>query len=287
MTPLRKRMLEDLKIRNYAPKTLKAYTYYVARFAKHFGRSPATLGPEDIRTYQVHLVEVEKASWEVLSLSVAAIRFLYRYTLQKPWMIEQIPYPRTEKKLPVVLSRGEVAKLLGTITNLKHFTMVATTYAAGLRSSEVRHLKVEDIDGERKVLRVRAAKGNRDRYVPLSVGLHEALRAYYRAYRPETWLFPGSRPEKPYAESALGRMCVKARKRAGIEKRATPHTLRHSFATHLLEAGVDLRVIQILLGHSSLHSTQKYLHVSRELMKTHRRSLDLLEGVLSGAPSAA
>ena len=279
MTPLRTRMTQDLRIRNYAATTIKVYIDLVARFARFFGRSPEHLGPEDIRTYQVHLVDERKVSWTTLNQTVCALRFLYRVTLGKDWTIQHIPYAKREKKLPVVLSRKEVARLLRAAENLKHRTLLMTAYGCGLRRLEVVNLRVDDIDSSRRVVGVRRGKGGKDRYVPLSPALLKALRAYWRAYRPAGPLFPGANASAPMKPSTLGKVCAQARSKARLRKGVSMHTLRHSFATDHLEAGTDLRTLQMILGHNSLRTTSIYLHVSAAKIRDARSPLDLLDDI--------
>jgi site-specific recombinase XerD len=261
MTALRQRMIEDLTVRNFARRTVDCYVRRVARFAQYFGQSPDRLGPEDIRRYLVFLQQEKHVSWTVFNQTVCALRFFCQVTAGKPWLVDKIPFPRGEKRLPVVLSRQEVARLLAAIPNQKHGTILATAYATGLRVSELTALRLEAIDSERMVLRVEQGKGRRDRELPLAETLLNRLRDYWRAYRPRPWLFPGHRPEQPIHPTAVQRVCITARRRMKMTKRATVHTLRHCYASHLLEAGVDLRTIQLLLGHRSLNTTAMYLHV--------------------------
>jgi site-specific recombinase XerD len=272
-------MTQDLRIRNYSDSTMTVYLDRVERFARFFGKSPARLGPEDIRAYQVHLVEERKVSWAMLNQTVCALRFLYRTTLGKDWAVRHIPYAKGEKKLPVVLSRKEVARLLHAAENRKHRTMLMTAYGCGLRLSEVVNLRVGDIDSSRMVVRVRNGKGRKDRYVPLSPALLKALRAYWREYRPADHLFPGANASEPFKPRTLGKVCERARSRAGLRKGVSMHTLRHSFATHHLEAGTDLRTLQIILGHNSLATTSIYLHVSAAKIHNAGSPLDLLDAI--------
>ena len=262
MTPLRQRMLEDMGIRNLAENTQLSYLQQVSAYARYFGRSPEALGPEDVRTYQVHLVEVRKLSPASVGIATSALRFLYKVTLKRDWALEDIPMPKKPFRLPVILSREEVTRLLEAIASLKHRTILTTTYAAGLRVSEATHLRVTDIDSQRMVLRVDQGKGRKDRYVMLSPRLLEALRVYWRSERPSLWLFPGDMPEQPITKGAVEAACQKARRASGLTKPVTPHSLRHAFATHLLEAGTDVRTIQLLLGHRSLATTSRYLKVA-------------------------
>jgi integrase/recombinase XerD len=275
---LRTRMIEDLRIRNYSEKTVKVYVRCVALFAKYFNRSPKELGQDEVRKYQRYLVEEKKASWTFFNQTVCALRFLYGQTLKVDWPVKQIPFPRQERRLPEVLSLSEVAKFLSCVSALLYRTILQTIYGAGLRLAEALHLKPGDIDSARMVIRVRQGKGKKDRYVTLSPTLLETLREYYKAYRPEgEWLFPNRTGEYPIHPTAVQRACRKAAQVAGINKRVTPHTLRHSFATGLLEAGVDLRTIQVLLGHGSLNTTAIYLHVAVGAQQTRREMADLLK----------
>lgn len=276
MSALRERMITDLRVRNYSPRTIECYTQCVARFARHFGRSPAGLGPEQIRTYQQHLVETKHASWTLINQTVCALRFLYRVTLQRPTTIDHIPFPRQPKRLPVILSRAEVARFLAAVSHPKHRAVLTTMYATGVRLAEALHLLVSDVDSARPCLRVAQGKGQQDRYTLLPPTLLEALRTYWRLTRPTTWLFPGRRPEQPLTATAIQRRCAPAARRAGLAKPVSTHTMRHCFATHLLEAGVDLRTIQQLLGHRYLETTAVYLHVVTPGLTAACRSTDLL-----------
>ena len=284
MTPLRKRMTEDLIIRNYAESTKRTYISQVARFALYFGKSPEFLGPEHVRKYQVYLLNEKKISYSEFNRAVSALRFLYKFTLHRAWMIERIPFPRGTKTLPVILSHGEIQRLFAATTNLKHRTMLMTIYASGTRLSELTHLRLEDIDGERNVIRIRQGKGRKDRYTLLPNSLLQALRTYWKVYGQKTysltdWLFPGRPPERHLHPSSVEDFCRKAAGISQIRKRVTPHTLRHCFATHLLEAGTDLRTIQILLGHNSLRTTSMYLHLSSKEVFSTKSPLDLLKAV--------
>ena len=276
MTTLRQRMIEDLKIRNRSPRTINTYTACVAHFARHFGKSPELLGPEEIRQYQVYLVHERKVSWSYFNQVVSALRFLYRVTLAREWTISHIPYPRQPRKLPVILSPAEVQRFLETIKQLKYRAILMTAYAAGLRLSEVIHLQVADIDSQRMLIRVRQGKGQKDRYVMLAPTLLPLLRRYWRQERPKLWLFPGHRPEMPIECSTVQRACSQAGRNAGLTKPVTVRVLRHCFATHLLEAGANIRVIQTLLGHRSLSTTQRYTYVSEKTVHATVSPLELL-----------
>ena len=276
MTELRRRMIEELQLRNYAPNTITVYIRCVAQFAQHFRLSPDRLGLEHIRQYQLFLVRQKKVSWALFNQTVCALRFLYRHILHRDWMIEYIPYPRREDKLPVVLSPAEVAAVFEATHNLKHRTILMTIYAAGLRVSEVTHLRLSDIDSQRQLIRIRQGKGHKDRQVMLSPTLLEALRIYWKSYRPTVWLFPGESPERPLSSETVWRVCHQAGEAAHLSKPISPHTLRHCFATHLLEDTIDLRRIQVLLGHRHLKTRSRYLHVSNLAVRTTVSPLERL-----------
>jgi integrase/recombinase XerD len=276
MTPLRRRMIDDMGLRNLAPKTIEVYTQRVAAFAKHFQRSPEALGPDEIRTYLLHLVQERHISWSYYSQTVAALRFLYEVTLQRQGVMTRIRCPKVPKKLPVVLSRDEVTRVLAAVGSLKHRALLMTAYAAGRRVSDVASLRLEDIDSKRMLIRVHQGKGRKDRYVMLSPRLLDLLRLYWKAEHPADWLFPGDVPGRPLVEESIRRICTRAAKAAGLDKHVTAHTLRHSFATHLLEAGTDIRTIQVLLGHRNLKTTALYTHVSPLAVETTPSPLDRL-----------
>ena len=273
---LRQRMIEDLHIRNYSPRTVDIYSRCVARFASYFGKSPELLGPEQVRQYQSFLVEQKKASWSLFNQTVSALRFLYGVTLGRKEVIEYIPYPKQERKLPVVLSLEEIGEFFGSVRNLKYRTVLRTMYGAGLRISEALGLLVSDVDSKRMVIRVQQGKGRKDRYADLSPTLLFQLREYWRVYRPQSWLFPGRSLGQPLQASSVQRACVEARLRAGIGKPVTTHTMRHCYATHLLEAGKDLRTIQMRLGHGALNTTAIYLHVAAGAERSPSSAVDLL-----------
>ena len=259
MTSLRRRMLEDMQVRNFSPHTQTSYLEQVSRFARHFQQSPERLGPEEIRAYQIYLANEKKLAVASILLAVAALRFLYTVTLKKAWRVEDIiPAPKKPQRLPVVLSPDEVLQFLACVPNLKHRAIFTTCYAAGLRISEVLHLRPTDIDSRRMVIRVDQGKGQKDRYVMLSPKLLELLRTWWRVARPTEWLFPGNRPGRAIGKDAVEEACQKARRRCRIPKPITPHLLRHAFAVHLLETGTDVRTIQLLLGHRSLATTARY-----------------------------
>lgn len=275
ISPLRRRMIEDMSIRNLSPATQRCYLHAVSKFSRYFGRSPDKLGLEDVRAFQVHLVS-RGISWGALNQTVCALRFLYGITLGRDEIPVRIAYAREPRKLPVVLSTNEVVRFLEAVPGLKARAALTIAYAAGLRVSEVVNLKVGDIDSDRMVIRVVHGKGGKDRYVMLSHQLLQILRAYWRRARPQDWLFPRDGRNRPISNSVLYDACHLAREEAGIGKRVTPHSLRHSFATHLLESGTDLRVIQVLLGHNSLTSTAIYTRVSTRLIRQTQSPLDQL-----------
>lgn len=285
MTPLRQRMLEDMSIRNLAENTQSAYLQQVAAYSRHFGRSPDQLGPEEVRTYQLYLMEVRALTPSSICVATGALRFLYKVTLKRPWAVEEIPMPKRPRKLPEILSPEEVRHFLDAIINHKHRAILMTAYAAGLRVSEATHLKVTDIDSQRMMLRVEQGKGMKDRYVMLSPRLLDVLRTYWKSARPTRWMFPGEVPGQPITREAVGLACQKARRDAGITKSITPHSLRHAFATHLLESGADLRTIQLLLGHRSLATTARYLKVATTTVCATISPFDLLPKVEPPPPT--
>ena len=276
MTKLRQRMLDDMRVRNLARNTQLSYLQQVSAFANFFHQSPAKLGPEEIRTYQVHLTTVKQLAPSSLCITVAALRFLYQVTLKQAWAIEEIPAPKKPQKLPIVLSPAEVMQFLAAVGNLKQRALLSTVYATGLRVSEATHLKVTDIDSQRMTLRVEQGKGQKDRYVMLSRQLLEILRAYWKVVRPVGWLFPGEVIGQPITRDAVGQTCHKACRLSGLKKPVTPHSLRHAFAVHLLERGTDIRTIQLLLGHRSLSTTARYLKLATSKVCATTSPFDLL-----------
>jgi integrase/recombinase XerD len=262
-TPLRQRMLEELQRRNYSSKTIRLYLRHVAEFAKHFHRSPDQLGAEDIRQYQLFLIQEKKLAWSSYNQIVCALRFFYAKTLKRAFLLQEIPFPRMEQRLPTILSREEVARILTVPPHLKTRALLMTIYAAGLRRSEAAHLRVNDIDSARMTITVRQG--------PV---LLEILRQYWRHNKPKQWLFPGENPDQPISDNDVFAVFHNAVRRAEITKKVSPHSLRHSFATHLLESGTDLRTIQILLGHRSLKTTARYLHVSQQHVRATASPVD-------------
>jgi site-specific recombinase XerD len=268
-------MTEDMTVRNLSPATQRSYISAVSKFSRFFGRSPDQLSLEDVRTFQVHLV-AKGISWPGLNQIVCALRFFYGVTLRRDEIPERISYARQPRKLPEVLSAGEVVRFLEAVPSLRTRVALTTAYAAGLRASEAVSLKVANIDSGRMVIRVQQGKGGKDRYVMLSAQLLGILRTYWRLARPKDWLFPGRDPTNPIEVNVLHAACRSACAASGLTKRVTVHTLRHSFATHLLESGTDIRIIQVLLGHSNLSSTARYTHVSSGLIRQTDSPLDRL-----------
>jgi integrase/recombinase XerD len=277
VTPLRQRYTHDLQLRNYAPRTVDCYVRCVAAFARHFGQSPERLDAEHVRQYQLHLLE-QRTSWCRFNQSVCALRFLFRVTLQRPGEIEMVPYGKRPRPLPAVLSPDEVRRLFDAARGPTFRLILQAAYACGLRVSEVVRLKVGDIDSARLVVHVRCAKGRKDRLVPLSPVLLGHLREHWRRRRPADWLFPGRRPGEPVSISHVQRLCQRAVRAAGLTKKASMHTLRHSYATHLLEAGADLATLQKLLGHNQLSTTLRYTHIQQAHLQRVLSPLDTLPG---------
>jgi integrase/recombinase XerD len=275
ISPLRRRMIEDMTNRNLSPATQRSYLNAVSKFSRHFGQSPDRLGLDEVHAFQVHLVATG-TSWPSLNQIVCALRFFYGVTLGQGNIPERIAYAREPQKLPVVLSADEVVCFLEAIPSLKSRTALTTVYAAGLRVSEVVMLKIADIDSGRMVIRVEHGKGGKDRYVMLSPQLLRILRGYWRLARPKRWLFPGRDEERPLEATTLHAACRSARTAAGLAKEVTAHTLRHSFATHLLENGADIRIIQVLLGHANLQSTARYARVATKTISKTPSPLDRL-----------
>jgi site-specific recombinase XerD len=268
-------MTEDMTVRNLSPATQRSYIAAVSKFSRFFGRSPDQLTLEDVRTFQVHLV-AKGISWPGLNQIVCALRFFYGVTLRRNEIPERITYARQPRRLPEVLSAEEVVRFLEAVPSLRTRVALTTAYAAGLRASEAVSLKVANIDSGRMVIRVQQGKGGKDRYVMLSAQLLGILRTYWRLARPKDWLFPGRDPANPIEVNVLHAACRSACAASGLTKRVTVHTLRHSFATHLLESGTDIRIIQVLLGHSNLSSTARYTHVSSGLIRQTDSPLDRL-----------
>lgn len=280
MTQLRTMMLEELQRRHYAPTTVKAYLRIIEEFAHHFQQPPDRLGAQHLRQYQAFLFRERKLSVGSVQLHVAALRFFYVKTLKRRHLLEEIPRPIRHRKLPEILSREEVARLIDSARNLYHRTLLMTLYSTGMRRAELCRLQVRDIDSQRGMVLIRHGKGGHDRAVPLSQTLLETLRVYWRWMQPKNYLFPGTvrhrRADVPVTTKIPWEACRQAARRAGIRKRISPHTLRHSYATHLLEAGADLHTIQRLLGHRKLEHTIVYLHLSRQHLTAVANPLDTL-----------
>jgi site-specific recombinase XerD len=276
VSPLRQRMIDDMTVRNFAPNTMVCYLKQVSYFARHFGRSPEQLGPEDIRSYQIYLAKERRVAVSSQTVAATALRFLYAVTLKQDRVIEMIPTPRQEHRLPVILSPQEVLRLLEAAPSFSHRVIFSTMYGTGMRVSEAVHLRIPDIDSQRMMIRIQQSKGHKDRYVQLSPKLLELLRTYWRKVRPQPWLFPGQVPSQPLSREAVGQAVAHASQRAGLRKETSPHSLRHAYAVHLLEAGTDLRRIQLLLGHRSLATTARYLCLATTTICATTSPLDLL-----------
>lgn len=278
MTPLRQRMIEQLQLRNSSEATINTYVKCVWRFAKYFHQSPDQLSLDKVREYLLHLRNEKKDAWTTIQVNRAALKFLYVRVLRQTWFDDEIPAP---KKRPIgitVLSAEQITRILDNTHNLKHWTILATFYATALRCDELRNLKVSDIDAQRMVLHVRAGKGSVPRDIPLSSVLRERLRIYYRWRKPIDWLFPSKmRPNRPVDNHTLRTACANAGRRAGIPFPVHPHLFRHACATHMLDAGADLRTIQVLLGHADIRTTARYLHVSSKRLHAVTSPFDALQ----------
>jgi integrase/recombinase XerD len=275
ISPLRQRMIDDMTARRFSEATRKEYVRHVRTFAVFLGRSPETATHEDLRRFQLHMAQ-QQISPGSINAAIAALRFFFTVTLERPDLVRPLRIVTEPRKAPVVLSAEEVARLLEAAPGVKYKAALSVAYGAGLRVSEVANLKVSDIDSQRMTLRVEQGKGQRDRYVMLSPLLLELLRDWWRAARPQVWLFPGQNPINPVTPRQLNRAVTAAKNLAGISKRVSPHTLRHSFATHLLEQGVDIRVIQVLLGHAKLETTALYTRVAVNTVRDIESPLDRL-----------
>jgi site-specific recombinase XerD len=274
-------MLEELQRRNYSAETTRQYLLAVTQFAKHFGKPPDQLGPDELRTYQAYLLRERKLAVGTVVARVAALRFFYLRVLKRHQFREDLPYPKDRRRLPTVLSLEEVTRLINAAGNLQQRALLMTLYGTGMRRTEVSLLKVSDVDSQRMMIRVERGKGGAGRDLPLSPALLETLREYWRWKKPRLYLFASSErkrgTDRPISDHTIWYACAEAARHAGLTKRVSPHCLRHSFATHLLEAGTDLRTIQILLGHGDLETTAKYLHLSQRPLRAVANPLESLQ----------
>lgn len=277
MTLLRQRMIEYMQSRNFTPATQRSYEHYVAEYARYFGRSPELLDTEAIQQYVQHLVTSKKQSPETINCCISALKLLYLKVIEVPWTDEYFPRVRRQSKLPIVLSQEEVMAFFDHVPGLKNRAALMTCYGAGLRVSEAVALKVTDIDSKRGLIRVEQGKGRKDRYAMLSDRLLEALRRYWRATRPTNYLFPSWKPDRHMSAASLQLACREAAAHAGLRRRITVHGLRHAFATHLLESGTDMRIIQVLLGHSRMETTTRYAQVSPQVVAATVSPLDRMD----------
>ena len=278
MGKLHDRMKEDLLLKAYSPHTQSAYLRCARHFASHYMRSPEEMGEQEIRGFLLHLVRDRKASPATLDMYVNALKFLYNITLKRPEVVKEISHPKRPKTLPVILSPEEVLRIFEAIRSVKHKAIIATAYAAGLRISEVCGLRIVDIDSQRRRIHVRSGKGKKDRYVMLGESLLALLRQYYQKARPKgEYLFPGQKPHRPICTTAVSQVLRKVIRETGLSKKVTMHTLRHCFATHLLEAGTDIRILQVLLGHSSIRTTLRYTHITDRLVQKLVSPLDMIQ----------
>ena len=280
MTRLRQRMLEDLQRRNYSPDTIRGYIRAVQQFAEYFGRSPEHLGAAELRRYQLYLLQEKKLALGTVENCISALRFLYKTLKRRDLAFDDLPFPKQPHKLPTVLSQDEVTRLIDAAPNRMYRTMLMVLYGTGMRRTEASRLKVSDIDSQRMVIHIHSGKGLRDRDVPLTPKLLEVLRDYWRWKKPRVYLFPSKMGdhsvEQPISDKTVWNICRAVATRAGIHKKLGPHTLRHCFATHLLEAGTDLRTIQLLMGHERLEDTTIYLHLSQRHLHAAINPLDQL-----------
>ena len=277
MGTLREQMEGDLVVRGMSERTRESYVGAVAKLAKHYGRSPERITEQEVQSYLLHLIRERKLAWSSCNIAAQGIRFFYRVTLKRAQTQFEVPQARQPQKLPQILSREEVAALIERTANAKHRAILMTAYGAGLRLTEICHLKIADVDSKRMTLRVEQGKGAKDRYTLLSPTLLEELRRYWRLYRPKHWLFSARDPNGPISEHTVHRLYHAAKARAGIAKPGGIHSLRHAFATHLLEGGADIHTIQRLMGHGHISSTQRYLHVANKHLARTLSPLELLE----------
>lgn len=275
MTELRQKMIRDMQLRRFAPSTQAAYLAAVTALAKHFNESPNLIPNEKVKDHLLYLLNERKLSWSTCDQHASALQFFYRVTVGRESHFI-LPPRQHAQRLPEVLSGAELERLFAAVSCLKHRVMLMVAYASGLRLSELTHLKVTDIDGQRMMIRVDQGKGNKDRYTLLSKRLLDELRAYWKVYKPKTWLFPGKTPDKPLHESSIQHALIKAKLKAGIRKGGGMHALRHCFGTHLLEAGTDLRTIQVMMGHRSVQTTARYTRVTSHKIRHTASPFDLL-----------
>lgn len=275
MGQLREKMVMMMELRHFSHKTKQSYLGYMKKFACYYGKSPVELGEDAITKFLYHLVEEEHLSYSYLRGAYSAFKFFYKFVLQRDWDVKRIPRAKKESKLPVILNHDEIKKILYCTKNLKHRAILMITYSSGLRVSETSHLRVSDIDSKRMQVRVEQGKGRKDRYTVLSEKNLTLLREYWKLYRPVYWLFEGQDPAKPINASTIQRVFKKCLIKSGINKPATVHTLRHSFATHLLENGVDVFTLKNLLGHSSLKTTARYVRIQRDHLQKVFSPLDI------------
>lgn len=276
MGELRDRMIRDMQLRRFSDRTQETYLYGVRCLAKHFKQSPDQLSDRQVQDYILYILNVRKLAWSTCNIHVSAMKFLFGTTLGRPSTCLAIPPRKTEQRLPQILSAKEIDRLFAVTKNIKHRTLLMTTYAAGLRLGELVNLKIADIDGDRMTLRIVQGKGRKDRYTTLSPRLLKQLRQYWKDYRPSEWLFPGKSLDRPMPRDTAYTIYVKSQLKAGIHKTGGIHSLRHAFATHMLEAGVDLRTLQVLMGHRSLLTTQRYLRVTNNNLGAPGKPMDLL-----------
>jgi integrase/recombinase XerD len=280
VTHLRRMMLEELQRRNYAKTTVQYYIQTVEQFAQYFRKPPDQLDQSHLRTYQTYLLHERKLAPRSVRRHIAALRFFFVKTLRRPYVLDDTPYPKVPRRLPTILTVEEVTRLIDAARTLTDRAMLMVLYSTGMRNAEMRSLQVQDIDSQSMLIHIQRGKGGRDRYVPLSPTLLNTLRVYWRWMKPKTWLFPGTiagwRADKPITPKVVWDACQAAATRAKIQKRVSAHLLRHSYATHLLEAGADLRTIQLLLGHAKLEHTVIYLHLSRRHLQAVANPLDTM-----------
>ena len=276
MTPLREKMVRDMQLRRLSDNTQRVYTHAVFALARHYMKAPERITNDQVQAYVLYMLNERKLTWSTCDTNVAGLKFFYGVTLGRNSMRLAIPPRKSEERLPEILSAGEISRLVAATNNLKHCVLLATAYSAGLRASELIHLKITDIDSDRMMIRVEQGKGNKDRYTLLSPRLLRQLRDYWRKYHPSSWLFPGQKPDRPLDRVSASKVFHAAKEKAGIHKAGGIHSLRHAFATHLLEAGVDARTIQLLMGHRSILSTMRYLQVTRKRLGATQSPLDLL-----------